>query len=67
MLLMKCRVGRPVSAAEALNIGLVHRVVPKGQSLKAAEGMRNDSKYALLRVYTFTWKFFLLICCLRAG
>ena len=29
--------GRPVGAAEALNIGLVHRVVPKGASRQAAE------------------------------
>jgi enoyl-CoA hydratase len=34
--------GRPVDATEALNIGLVHRVVPKGTSRQAAEALARE-------------------------
>lgn len=34
--------GRPVSAAEALNLGLVHRVVPKGTARQAAEELARE-------------------------
>jgi enoyl-CoA hydratase len=34
--------GRPVSASEALNIGLVHRVVPKGTVRESAEGLARE-------------------------
>ncbi|HSB10986.1 MAG TPA: crotonase/enoyl-CoA hydratase family protein [Blastocatellia bacterium] len=34
--------GRPVGAVEALNIGLVHRVVPKGASRQAAEDLARE-------------------------
>jgi enoyl-CoA hydratase len=34
--------GRPVGAAEALNIGLVHRVVPKGTARQAAEALARE-------------------------
>ncbi len=34
--------GRPVGAAEALNIGLVHRVVPKGAARWAAEQLAHE-------------------------
>ncbi|MEK6287596.1 MAG: crotonase/enoyl-CoA hydratase family protein [Acidobacteriota bacterium] len=34
--------GRPVSAAEALSIGLVHRVVPGGTSRRAAEELARE-------------------------
>ena len=34
--------GRPVTAAEALQIGLVNRVVPEGQSRSAAEALAHE-------------------------
>lgn len=34
--------GRPVGATEALNIGLVHRVVPKGASRQAAQELARE-------------------------
>lgn len=34
--------GRPVGSIEALNIGLVHRVVPSGTSRQAAEELANE-------------------------
>jgi len=34
--------GRPVDAAEALNIGLVHRVVPNGEARRAAEELARE-------------------------
>jgi enoyl-CoA hydratase/carnithine racemase len=34
--------GRPVSASEALDIGLVHRVVPKGTARAAAEDLARE-------------------------
>jgi len=34
--------GRPVGSSEALNIGLVHRVVPKGASRKMAEDLARE-------------------------
>jgi len=34
--------GRPVDAAEALNIGLVNRVVPKGTARQAAEALAHE-------------------------
>jgi enoyl-CoA hydratase len=34
--------GRPVDATEALNIGLVHRVVPKGTARQAAEALARE-------------------------
>lgn len=34
--------GRPVAAAEALNIGLVNRVVPKGDARRAAEELAHE-------------------------
>lgn len=34
--------GRPVGASEALNIGLVHRVVPKGTARGAAEELARE-------------------------
>jgi enoyl-CoA hydratase len=34
--------GRPVGSTEALNIGLVHRVVPKGTARQAAEDLARE-------------------------
>ena len=63
--------GRPVSASEALSIGLANRVVPKGQAVTAAQELaaqiadlyaavittHHVPPYPLTRANAFVWSF----------